>query len=79
MWTRSIYVEIDPIVLSLVATIHTCLSLSITGIKHHKIEPTTEHLLPLQDKYIKLAKQNPNIGEQIRGYKRSCIKEIKET
>ena len=26
-----------------------------------------------------MAKQNPNIGEEIRGYKRSCIKEIKET
>ena len=26
-----------------------------------------------------MAKQNPNIGEEIRGYKQSCIKEIKET
>ena len=24
-------------------------------------------------------KQNPNIGEEIQGYKQSCIKEIKET
>ena len=28
---------------------------------------------------MKLAKQNPNIIEEIRGYKQSCIKEIKET
>jgi hypothetical protein len=28
------------------------MSLSVTGIEHHKIEPITEHLFPLQDKQI---------------------------
>ena len=46
---------------------------SITEIEHRKNEPITKHLFPLQDKSIKLAKQNPNIGEEIRGYKQSSI------
>ena len=29
----------------------------VTGIEHRKIEPTTRHLFPLQDKQIKLAKK----------------------
>jgi hypothetical protein len=34
------------------------MSLSVTGIENHKIEPITEHLSPLQDKSIYLAKLN---------------------
>ena len=44
------------------------MSLFVTEIEHRKIEPITKHLFLLQDKKIKLAKQNPNIGEEIRGY-----------
>ena len=34
------------------------MSPSATEIEHRKIEPITKHLFPLQDKSIKLAKQN---------------------
>ena len=44
------------------------MSPSVTKIEHRKIEPITKHLFPLQDKSIKLAKQNRNIKEEIRGY-----------
>ena len=69
MQTRSIHVGIDPIFLSLIATIAACLvAPSVTGKEYRKIEPITKHLFTLQDKQIKVSKQKPNIGEQIRGY-----------
>ena len=43
------------------------MSPSVTEIEHRKIKPITKHLFPLQDKSIKLAKQNRNIKEEIRG------------
>ena len=44
------------------------MSLSITEIEHRKIEPITKHLFPLQGKKIKLAREKPNIREEIQGY-----------
>ena len=44
------------------------MSLSVTEIEHRKIKPITKQLFPLQDKSIKLAKQNQIIKEEIWGY-----------
>ena len=53
MQTRSIHVGIDPILLSLMATINTCLAApSVTGKEHHTTEPITKHLFPWKEKQI---------------------------
>ena len=55
------------------------MSLSVTKIEHHKIEPITKHLFQWQEKSIQLAKPNQNFGEYIRGYNNHAYKSSTKT